>query len=64
VLLQQVPVDGVVAEQGVDVLVAGLRVRAVEVQVVPVADPGEKLEPQERGQAEHRQRLTLGICVH
>jgi len=64
VLLQQVPVDGVVAEQGVDVLVAGPQVGAVEVQVVPVADPGKELEPQKRGQAEHRQRLALGVCVH
>src|ERR1039458_285612 len=42
VLLDQAPVDHVVAEQRVDVLVGGFRIRAVEAQIVPVAYPDRK----------------------
>ena len=60
----QLPVDGVVAEQRVDVLVAGLRAGTVEDQIVPVADPGQQVEAQQCGQPEHRQRLALRIGVN
>ena len=62
-LLDQAPVDHVVAEQRVDVLVCGFRIRAVEAQIVPVAYPREQLEPQQGRQAENRQRLALGVGV-
>ena len=52
-----------VAEQGVDVGVPGGRAGAVEVQVVPVADARQQLEPEQRGEPEHRQRLALGVGV-
>jgi hypothetical protein len=55
VRLDQLPVDGLVAEQRVDVLVAGALVRPVEDQIVPVADPGQQVEPQQGGQAEDGQ---------
>jgi hypothetical protein len=41
----QAPVDHVVAEQRVDVLEAGVRTGPVEVQVGPVADAREQVEP-------------------
>jgi hypothetical protein len=59
VVLDQLPVDGLVAEQRVDVGVAGGRGRPVEDQVVPVADAGQQVEPQQRGQPEDRQRLYV-----
>jgi hypothetical protein len=61
VRLDQVPVDGVLAEQGVDVAVAGLFVGTVEDQIVPVADPGQQVEPEESAESEDRQRLALRI---
>ncbi len=59
--LDQTPVDGVVAGQGIDVVVAGRGVRAVEVQVMPIADPRQQLESQQRREPENRQRLALRI---
>lgn len=45
-VLDEVPVNRLVPEQGVDVLVAGALVGPVEDQVVPVPDPGKQVEPQ------------------
>ena len=57
--LDEAPVDGGVVEQGVDVGVARGLGRTVEDQVVPVADAREKLEAEQVGQTEDRQRLYV-----
>ncbi len=63
VLLDQRPVDHVVAEQRVDVPVLRRGVRPVEVQVVPVPYPRQQLEPEQRREPEDRQALALGIAM-
>ena len=62
----QLPVDRVLpglAEQRVDVLVDQLAVSAVEDQVLPVADPGQQLEPEQVRERVHRVALPLGVGV-
>jgi len=61
VRFEQVPVDDMLGEEAVDVPVAGVGAGSVEVQVVPVADAGQQLEPQQRGEPVDRQRLALGV---
>jgi hypothetical protein len=64
VRLDQVPVDRLVPEQRVDVLVASPLIRPVEDQVVPVPDAGQQVESQPHRESEDRQRLALRIRVY
>jgi len=45
-------------------LIVGLTGRAIEVEILPVADSGHELDAQEVGQPKNGQVLTLGIRVN
>lgn len=63
VLLDQPSVDHVVAEQRVDVLVRRGGRGPVKAQVVPVPDPGQKVESEQCRETENRQALAPGIAM-
>jgi hypothetical protein len=66
VRLDQRPVDRVfarIAEQRVDVRVAGVRGGAVEREVFPVADAGQQIEAEEVREGVHGVALALGVGV-
>ena len=62
--LDQVPLDYVVTKERIDMLIVGLTGRAIEVEILPVADSGHELDAQEVGQPKNGQVLTLGIRVN
>src|SRR4029434_7658044 len=51
-------------KQGLKVLIAALATRAIEVQVLPIADPGHELDPQQVREPEDGLTLPVGIGVH
>ena len=64
--LDQPPVDRVLAalaEQRVDMPVAAISGRAVEDQVLPVADPGQQLKAEQVRERVHRVALPLRVGV-
>jgi hypothetical protein len=53
-----------VNKQGVDVGVARLAVRSVEVEVLPVADARHQLDAEQMREAEDRRALAVGVGMH
>ena len=51
------------AEQRVDVLIAGVRGVPVEREVLPVADPSQQLKAEQVREGVHRVALALGVGV-
>lgn len=62
--LDQVPLNDVVPEERIDMVIVGLSGRAIEVEILPVPDPGHQADAQEVGQPKNGQVLALGIGVN
>src|SRR5437764_8908465 len=63
-VLDQVPIDDVVTEEWIDMVIMRVPGWAIEVEILAVADSGHELDAQEIGQPKNGQVLTLRIRVN